>query len=139
MSKRIFVAGGSDEQSEIAAAIHALRASGWEVVGDWTAMRGKEPEHPTPEQKYEIGGILEDALRSATILWIMLPRTKSEGSHYELAFFRGLLVGNPNAAKGIVVSGPIGELGRLYPYRAAAQGRIFSEHLEALEYLIGMV
>jgi hypothetical protein len=137
--KRIFVAGGSDELAEVAAAIDALRAAGWEVLGDWPAMREKEPAHPTPAQLYEIGGILENALQSATVLWVLLPRAKSEGAAYELGFFRGLLAAHPNPRKGVVVSGPIDSLGRLYPHRAAAQGRIFSEHIEALEYLIGMV
>jgi len=70
---------------------------------------------------------------------VLLPRAKSEGAAYELGFFRGMLTAHPNPRKGVIVSGPIGDLGRLYPHRAAAQRHIFDEHIEALEYLIGMV
>lgn len=115
-----------------------LRAAGWTITYDWT----KEPlwdvkpsRELTPEEARECALRDADGVAGADVLWLMLPESKSEGAHFELGFFLGMLRAAPSPAKGVVVSGDVASLGRIFPRLAHAQ---FENHANALEYLIGM-
>jgi len=136
--KTIFVAGGSDERGEIAAAISMLRAAGWTITFDWPEAMKTEPETKGPEFCDALANRLENALEAASFAWVMLPKKKSEGAAYEMGFFRGLLRGRQSNGRALLVSGDAASLGRIYPYRAAAQGAMFADHADALEYLVKM-
>lgn len=136
--KTIFVAGGSDERGEVAAAISMLRSAGWTVTFDWPKAMETEPEVKSPEQADRIACAMENAIEASSFAWIMLPKKKSEGAAYEMGFFRGLLRGRQSNGRALIVSGDASILGRIYPYRASAQGAMFRDHAEALEYLVRM-
>ena len=97
-----------------------------------------EPESKGPEFCDALANRLENAIESATFAWIMLPKKKSEGAAYEMGFFRGILRGRQSNGRALIVSGDASSLGRIYPYRASAQGAMFRDHAEALEYLVRM-
>lgn len=136
--KTIFVAGGSDERGEVAAAISMLRAAGWTITFDWPEAMKTEPEVKSPEHADQLARDMENALDSSAFAWVMLPKKKSEGAAYEMGFFRGLLRGRQSNVRALIVSGDATSLGRIYPYRAAAQGGLFRDHADALEYLVRM-
>lgn len=136
--KTIFVAGGSDERGEVAAAISMLRSAGWTITLDWPKAMETEPDVKSPEFLDALACQFENAIEAATISWVMLPKKKSEGAAYEMGFFRGLLRGRQSNGRALIVSGDASSLGRIYPYRAAAQGAMFRDHAEALEYLVRM-
>jgi hypothetical protein len=133
--KTIFVAGASSERDEVATVIELLRAAGWEVVADWPAMQAKEPKIKSPEHAARIATELENAIRSASFFWYMLPRTKSEGAAYEFGFFRGIR--DRDAHGFTIVSGDHDALGRLYPF-ASGKSTSFSDHILALNFLCGL-
>lgn len=138
MTKTIFVGGGSGEREEVAAAISLLRAAGWEVTLDWPEEMRRTPSLRDRAHAYQLGGRYEDAILKASIVWILLPKTKSEGAAAELGMARMAIRMSGNPSKGLIVSGGIDDLGRLYPMRAAAQGAVFEDHAAALQYLCGM-
>jgi hypothetical protein len=134
--KKIFVAGGSSERGEVAAAISILRAAGWAITFDWPELMKHEPDVKEPRFLEKLGMDLKNGMRSADIFWLLLPREKSEGSSFELGFFSGYF--DRDAKGGIIVSGDASVLGRLYPYAMGAKGKLFSDHADALDYLIRM-
>jgi hypothetical protein len=139
--KKIFVAGASSEAAEVSAAMAMLRPAGWEVTCDWPEMQRHEPKILDPCHAEKICQTLINGLMRADILWVMLPRVKSEGAFWEFGAFYGM---HCNQAKGgIIVSGDLEseeaqKLGRLYPYGMGAKGILFHEHFDALSYLLGM-
>ena len=136
--KTIFVGSGSDERGEVAAAMAILRAHGWTVTFDWPAAMEKEPTVLSPEHAYELAGAMEDAISHSQIVWIMLPKKKSEGAAAELGMARMSIRNNPGSPRALVVSGGVMDLGRIYPTRAKAQGRIFEDHADALTFLCNL-
>lgn len=138
MNKTIFVGGGSDEREEVAAAISMLRSAGWEITFDWPEEMRRVPVLRDRSHAYQLGGRFEDAILRASIVWILLPRTKSEGAAAELGMARMSIRMGGNPSRGLIVSGGIDDLGRFYPMRAAAQGAVFDDHAAALQYLCGM-
>lgn len=134
--KKIFVAGGSSERGEVAAAIALLRAAGWEITFDWPELMKSEPDTKAPRFLEKLGMGLKNGMRRADIFWLLLPREKSEGSSFEFGFFSGYF--DRESRGGMLVSGDATILGRLYPYAMGSKGKLFSEHAQALEYLINM-
>jgi hypothetical protein len=118
-----------------------LRPAGWEVICDWPEMQRHEPKTLDPRHAEKICQALINGLMRADILWVMLPKCKSEGAFWEFGFFYGL---HCNEAKGgIIVSGDLKseeaqKLNRLYPYGMGTKGMLFPEHADVLEYLLKM-
>lgn len=134
--KKIFVAGGSSEAGEVAAAIGMLRPAGFEITADWPEMQKREPKILDPRYAEKIGLTLINAMLRADIFWCMLPKEKSEGAATELGFYLGRFYNESRG--GIIVSGEASSLGRLYPYAMGAKGKLFADHADALGYLLGM-
>jgi hypothetical protein len=134
--KKIFVAGGSSEAGEVAAAIGMLRPAGFEVTADWPEMQKHEKLPLQPREAEQIGLTLINAMLRADIFWCMLPKEKSEGAATELGFYLGAFYRESRG--GIIVSGDASSLGRLYPYAMGAKGKLFQEHADALGYLLSL-
>jgi hypothetical protein len=134
--KKIFVAGGSSERGEVAAAIGMLRPAGFEVTADWPEMKKHEPKVLEPRQAEKIGMTLINAMLRADIFWLMLPKEKSEGASFEFGFYLGRFFSESRG--GVIVSGDATILGRLYPYAMGSKGKLFPEHADALGYLLSL-
>ena len=134
--KKIFVAGGSSERNEVAAAMAMLRPAGFEITADWPEMQKREKPPLQPREAEQIGLTLINAMLRADIFWYMLPREKSEGAAAEFGFYFGRFFSESRG--GIIVSGDASSLGRLYPYAMGSKGKLFPEHADALGYLLSL-
>jgi nucleoside 2-deoxyribosyltransferase len=125
--EKIYIAGSSNEIPLIQGFMEAARDYGYEVTYDWTTNELWSHSEPSDAALAICAQVDENAVREADILWYITPAEasgKSEGSHYELGFARGL-------GKIILVSGTLGRH-RIFPRLSPLR---FSMHSEALECL----
>ena len=132
MSRRIYVAGGSDERREAQAAIDALKAAGWTVTHEWPKDQGYPENGGIPQgaasARLDMAGVV-----AAPFFWLRVPANKSEGGFAELG---GAIVLRRFAPisyekRCVIVSGPwersiFAELADLK----------FTEHAQALAWLL---
>lgn len=138
MSRRIYVAGGSDEREECHEDIAALEDAGWRITFNWT-LKGNffgEAADRTRDAciRDDLRGVVE-----APFLWYRAPVAKSEGAGVELGAalilrdmlsFGALGFAHPRC---IIVSGPWDSGHRLFPHAADLK---FRTHPEALRWLL---
>lgn len=94
----VYVCGSSDEIDAVRTWIDRVKERGARVTYDWTTSEGyRRPL--TDAERREQARIDLDAVRSASVVWLIAPAEKSEGSHAELG--AALVLG-----KRVIVSGP---------------------------------
>lgn len=106
---RVYVAGGSDEREAVVKPlIGMLVTSGVTITHDWTVCEGYERDSTVHEREcwamQDLGGV-----QSAHLVWVVMPKSKSEGCHVEMGAALAL-------GKLVIVSGP----------HARAASRIFA-------------
>lgn len=124
---KLYVAGGSSERlTVIAPIIDRLRDAGVDITFDWTRWEGwQRPNDPAvigEAAKRSMRGIVE-----ADVVWLVVPKDKSEGSAGELCM--GLVLG-----KMCIVSGETGARNIWTSMCEVA----FSSHGLALEWVLEM-
>jgi hypothetical protein len=134
MSRRIYVAGGSDERLECRADIATLETGGWRTTFNWTLDENYLSQDRAAKIRNDLRGVIE-----APFLWLRTPKTKSEGAGVELGaaiVLRDMLsfpaLGLPHP-RCIIVSGPWNSGNRLFTHAADLK---FSSHADALRWLL---
>jgi len=123
--EKIYVAGSSNEIGLIGDFMKIVREYGYQLTHDWTAETLWSHPDPSDAELAACAQIDEDGVRSADILWYVVPAEgKSEGSSFELGVARAL-------GKVILVSGTL-DRHRIFPRLSPLR---FSRHSEALECL----
>ena len=96
---RVYVAGGSDERiTHARAMIDRLTKCGIIITHDWTRCEGYGRESSENERRCWAMQDIE-GVRSADVVWVMVPDRRSEGSACELGAALAL-------GKRVIVSGP---------------------------------
>jgi hypothetical protein len=127
---RIYVAGGSSEPALVAYYIRRLPELGYTVTHDWTAKaleqaaRRQTDADLTEAEATGLARACAHGIESASVLWVLAPRLKSEGAWYELGLAHG---------RGIdtMVSGATSNI-----FRTRAMLR-FATHADAFAFLGG--
>ena len=103
----VYVGGGSGDRAECAEWMDELRKAGVHITHDWTRCEGYGRESTATERATWAQRDI-DGVRAADVVWIRIPREKSEGSHGELCAALAL-------GKRVIVSGHYDAHGRIFP------------------------
>ena len=96
--KKVYLCGGSTEAGMVAAYVNDVRAAGYEVTLDWASKRVREIAaaggritdalHSTEERR-AIADSERIAVRTADIVWLLMPERASFGAGYEFGLSEG--------------------------------------------------
>jgi hypothetical protein len=122
----IYVAGSSAERQRVREDVDALAAAGYRITCDWTRHEAWDCGDDSDETLVRAAAADLAAVWAASVVWYQAGEGKSEGSAAELGAALAL-------GKEVVVSGPWGALGRVFPRLATVR---YFHHAEARAYLI---
>ena len=132
----IYLCGGSTEAGIVAAYVNKVREAGYDVTLDWASARVREIAaaggrvtdalHSTEERR-RIADAERAALRSADIVWLLMPERASFGAGYEFGL-------SEEKVSTRIVSGPWEN--SLFVEGGVNPVRKFRMHDEALEWLV---
>jgi hypothetical protein len=122
---RVYIAGGSSERLAVARPlIERAKELGVDVTADWTRDPGWDlGRTPTLDELRESARRDIAAIEAADVVWLVVPRQKSEGASAEVGYALAL-------RKRLVVSGEVGAR-NIFALLARPEDR-FASHEEAL-------
>lgn len=130
--RTIYVAGGSSEAALVSSYMRRLEAAGWIITYDWTVPVLDFQGRGIPDVALTINEAITHSsadaygVQRASVVWLIAPLAKSEGSWFELGYALGLREART------LVSGPTHNIFRML------SGRIFTTHDEALAWLVAL-